>query len=426
MAGEIGGADMKRHLGFLAALAFSLCSFAQHPSGVDWTPTDWMGLLPDNALVCQLSIPGTHDSASGEGWRGVAGVVAGDLMSKTQEAKVSEQYNAGVRAFDIRPSREGSGSSAVLWNSHGATTIDKKVEDLLDEMIAFLDQHPTEFFLFHVFKGGTWDAPLFSQLLNKDKYKGRISEFRDDLTVGEMRGKLLFFSRHDHEGQPWPGGFMRNWSESGSLESKAAYVNANGLDDYTRNQGSAQLYIQDISSPSNDAAVQEEVDYMIKLLNYTTTHTVSKNSDIAWTFNLTSGCNGTGSSGYRKNAGITNKRVVEYLSDPNYVPGPTGMVLMDFACVETVSALFSKTNVYGTQLIDALIDNNFRCKPSQLVMQKADDVNLDGKVDVADITTLVNVILQVPVGETGTTDLNGDGKVDVADVTALVNTILNQ
>lgn len=396
-------------------------AFAQNSSGVNWTPTDWMSLLSDDALVCQLSIPGTHDSATGEGWRGLIGIIGGDLASKTQEAKVSEQYNSGVRAFDIRPSLESDGH---LYNSHGVTIVNKKVETLLDEMIAFLDEHPTEFFLFHVFKGGTWNAPKFSELLNKDKYIGRIAAFRDDLRVGEMRGKLLFFSRHDHEGNPWLGGYYRNWTESGSLESGEAYINANGLDNYSRNEGSAQFFVQDISSPSNDDAVKEEVDYMVKLLDYSTRHKVYKKSDIAWVFNLTSGCNGSGSSGYRKNASITNKRMFEYLTAPDYVPGPTGIVLMDFSCREKISYELSTLNVYGTQLINAIIDNNFRCDKSQLTLFP--DVNKDGKIDVKDLTVLVNAILNQPTGREGVLDVNDDGAVDYKDVKALADVILHR
>ena len=52
------------------------------------------------------------------------------------------------------------------------------------------------------------------------------------------------------------------------------------------------------------------------------------------------------------------------------------------------------------------------------------DVNGDGKVNVTDVTALVNMILGViPKDEVGA-DVNGDGKVNVSDVTALVNIIL--
>ncbi len=53
------------------------------------------------------------------------------------------------------------------------------------------------------------------------------------------------------------------------------------------------------------------------------------------------------------------------------------------------------------------------------------DIDGNGKVNVTDVTALINGILgQNPV-DTATGDLNGDGKVNVTDVTALINIILS-
>ena len=52
------------------------------------------------------------------------------------------------------------------------------------------------------------------------------------------------------------------------------------------------------------------------------------------------------------------------------------------------------------------------------------DINLDGKVDVSDITTLVNMIANGETANLELADINADGKVNVSDVTALVNIIL--
>ena len=52
------------------------------------------------------------------------------------------------------------------------------------------------------------------------------------------------------------------------------------------------------------------------------------------------------------------------------------------------------------------------------------DVNGDGKVNVSDVTTLVNMILGVIPKDADRADINGDGKVNVSDVTALINIIL--
>jgi hypothetical protein len=52
------------------------------------------------------------------------------------------------------------------------------------------------------------------------------------------------------------------------------------------------------------------------------------------------------------------------------------------------------------------------------------DVNGDGKVNVTDVTTLVNMILGVIPKDQEHADLTGDGKINVSDVTALINNIL--
>lgn len=51
------------------------------------------------------------------------------------------------------------------------------------------------------------------------------------------------------------------------------------------------------------------------------------------------------------------------------------------------------------------------------------DVNGDGKVDISDVTNLIDVILNG--GESPGGDVNGDGRVDISDVTRLIDLILN-
>ena len=63
---------------------------------------NWMEDLEDSRLVTSLSLPGAHDAATGEGWMGIA-EITGDLAAKAQDLTVAEQWNAGVRVFDIRP-----------------------------------------------------------------------------------------------------------------------------------------------------------------------------------------------------------------------------------------------------------------------------------------------------------------------------------
>lgn len=54
------------------------------------------------------------------------------------------------------------------------------------------------------------------------------------------------------------------------------------------------------------------------------------------------------------------------------------------------------------------------------------DVNGDGQVTIADVTSLVNIILGSQGGDANVADLNGDSQITIADVTSLVNIILGK
>ena len=63
-------------------------------------------------------------------------------------------------------------------------------------------------------------------------------------------------------------------------------------------------------------------------------------------------------------------------------------------------------------------------KTSINALSPAGDVSVDGKVDISDVTTLINMLL---AGDTDKSyaDVNQDGKVSIADVTALIDLLLN-
>ena len=52
------------------------------------------------------------------------------------------------------------------------------------------------------------------------------------------------------------------------------------------------------------------------------------------------------------------------------------------------------------------------------------DVNGDGRVNVSDVSALINMILGLTPMDSNLADVNGDGRVNVSDVSALINIIL--
>ena len=80
---------------------------------VDHTPAedsaDWMSRLPDELPISQITLPGSHDSATQH--------VQLAFFSKCQALRIGEQLDAGFRYLDIRLALDGE----VLRFVHGFT-----------------------------------------------------------------------------------------------------------------------------------------------------------------------------------------------------------------------------------------------------------------------------------------------------------------
>ena len=111
---------------------------------------------------------------------------------------------------------------------------------------------------------------------------------------------------------------------------------------------------------------------------------------------------------------ITNAVTLPQLSQLKW--SATGaMTIQDGKAVPTAKGEATLTVTNGTNSRTFA----FVCDPASTIKG---DVNGDGKVDVSDVTTLINVILGTTQSQAA--DVNEDGTVDVSDVTALINIIL--
>lgn len=64
-----------------------------------------------------------------------------------------------------------------------------------------------------------------------------------------------------------------------------------------------------------------------------------------------------------------------------------------------------------------------RAAPARVVLTAPGDVNLDGQVDIEDVTNLINIVLAGQQSSNG--DVTNDGLVDIDDVTTLINGVLS-
>ena len=78
--------------------------------------------------------------------------------------------------------------------------------------------------------------------------------------------------------------------------------------------------------------------------------------------------------------------------------------------------------IHPSQEVPLLLLTSFRVNAPEY---QCGDVNYDGSVDIADVTTLVDLLLNGGSASNAVADMNQDGNVNIADVTTLIDFLLN-
>lgn len=174
----------------------------------------WMADLNDKRAINTLSIPGTHDS-------GATHSIA-DLSGKCQSLTIEEQLTIGVRFFDIRLKLNNNELDVV----HSFVDQGVGFDEVLDEMVSYLTDNPTEFLIVSIkedaspsgsevdFTEKLEDTLRASKLVNTDTQLPK--------TVGEARGRIHIISRYSDS----TIGFAahQGWADSTSFALGELYV----------------------------------------------------------------------------------------------------------------------------------------------------------------------------------------------------------
>ncbi len=330
------------------------------PEGDYSGPDNWMKQLDDDVYVSQVSIPGAHDAGTGYGLP----TSTGETYSRTQGNNILDQWDAGIRAFDLRPRANGSN---VLMIYHGTTVTNVSFDKTLEDITSKLKARPSEFAVVVIrheldnpsdAQRTTWEGLMKTAM---EKYKDFLIEFRADLTVGDVRGKIIVLSRNEYTDGKNYGAFVYGWNEAESIDGML------GGRIQGKNSGT-NMYLQDVYKTNNKEAlktqlVEQMLDKAIERSN------INCNT---WVINHTSGYNDaliSSASGYRANAKKQNKAVIDYLASHS---GPIGIIVMDYAGVDT----YSGTDTYGVQCATAIIENNFKYEGVKATTTMYEDGNL--------------------------------------------------
>lgn len=365
----------------------------------------WMADLPDNMFVAHVSIPGAHDFATGEdNW--VTSVADGPASSTTQAVSMREQMDRGIRGIDLRPGLY----SNTLYCNHGLAQTEKTLSAAVADMVYFLQQHPSEFFIVHFFRGNIYrsgEAPSMSGLIGasdsssdqanynalmkqlfETQYGQYVVEFNPNLTVEQARGKMVLFLRDridfvhlDKQAR------ITNW-DTNFVDEKNPAIITNELNA----ELSTKLHVQDISE-GDDAVRDTKLVHCKNLINFSQAQKTPNEVMEAtgyfkseWVMNFTSIDNSGSSStfdntnGYKGGASVMNPELCKYI-DANLGRGPLGVFFSDYV-LRTSTMKHGATNderytVNGDQIVYKIIENNFTGGEEAPVVRYAIDETKD-------------------------------------------------
>lgn len=184
---------------------------------------DWMASIPDEVNITSLSIPGTHDTMTYDMVR--------NIRLQCQNYNLSTQLHAGMRYFDIR----GRLVNHTIGIYHSYSYTGYTFTDVLLEMFAFLDDHPSEVIVMRLKEEGrpigdtarqqnkTFEevfnnfrhqdpetAPGFEKYLYEVPAEAPQSAYLP--TMGDARGKILLLENFPavdrHYGLLWDSDLM--------------------------------------------------------------------------------------------------------------------------------------------------------------------------------------------------------------------------
>jgi len=322
--------------------------------------TDWLSMVCDETKVCKLTIPGTHDTMTGMGFYQPVLKYIFNTTAISQVSTLEEQMNSGLRFFDIRPvvSTDTIAKKKILRLTHGISELDITFEWTIDQLQSYLKAHPSEFFIVKLqFDNGFEDQKdlytLLSNVLHMSKYQGLfVDNWRPDITVGEMRSKILWLSRYDL--RPFNAAFHYpivycDWpDEDPDIEediNPEAQRNCS-MYNMTDTTLTAKLYKQDYYKTTTEKRMRNKQKTVIDMM-HTAREATAGDEDI-WIVNHCSAYTEVSPRGYITNASNLHPLVID---DLQTYEGTVGIIPMDMACHDYVHCIINGGTPYTSDYL---------------------------------------------------------------------------
>ncbi|WVF67219.1 hypothetical protein IAT40_001967 [Kwoniella sp. CBS 6097] len=171
----------------------------------------WMGKVSDATKITDLSIPGTHDTAS---WNytpltqikylGLTKLIYPSPVYRCQKSSIFNQLSSGIRAFDLRvgPSPKNS-KELIFFHSEAVLDTSARFEDVMYGFYKFLNENPSEsLFVSIKIENTTFGTDAFAQqslytTLNSTVAQSYVNPTTSisSLPLSSIRGKIVVLRR---------------------------------------------------------------------------------------------------------------------------------------------------------------------------------------------------------------------------------------
>lgn len=329
------------------------------------TGANWMSFLPDDMVLSDVTIPGTHDAATAQ---------LNFMMNATaqcQQLSIKDQLNNGIRYFDLRVGMEywSDDTAMDLILIHGVLDLTcyyngdpLSLSKVMDWIRDFLEKNPTETVIiqpkadaFKLFLDGmVYD--FFKDL--KDKYPDLFYIGDHVPKMSECRGKIVIISRLKKENSDYSAGNGKQWALDAHDWKAWTGISENPLE-LTATGSNYQIWTQDKHTRIDGdkwLIVEHSVFHASTGAAALRAKVKATNRD-AWIISYTS-CvdNGDPKKYPQWTARYINPRLVEKLqTDPSVLAGQyLGVVCSDFSDQQLAYL------VYKQNFIDGYLDLKVR------------------------------------------------------------------
>ncbi|MBQ4300170.1 MAG: phosphatidylinositol-specific phospholipase C [Lachnospiraceae bacterium] len=324
--------ETKKRLALFMIIAMALALTVPNKMTVNaaetTTGSNWMAGVDGEKTLSNITIPGTHDSCTQH--------VPLGFIFQCQNEDISTQLEDGCRYLDIRAAISEKDNEPALVMVHnfakckkGPWPWSKKLylNEVVDDVYAFLEQNPTETVIFNVkAENGDDDISTLQQLLYEkiDENGDKWYTANEIPTLNQVRGKIVLATRFEDKvgvGESRRG-LNFAWEGQGGKDivEEPAVVSAINDD--------ANLWVQDRYKYSTE----DKINAVVEVLDncQTNENTFSIN------FTSTSGTKYVGHP--KKYAGEINRYLKGYdwQQDANY-----GIVVVDFMDADLAGCIYS-------------------------------------------------------------------------------------